>query len=129
MKDKARDISVADDGLGKRWFMFWTYVCYPVSFAVFLFLAVATAKPYFWVFVLLILLITTGLHNRRLWGYQLNLILIVANFGALFLPAIRESTPTDSWVLQLVVGGVFVAANIAYWQKRKSWFSGSDFWQ
>jgi hypothetical protein len=50
--------------------------------------------------------------------------MILANFGALFLPVIRESTPMDAWMFQLVVGAIFVVANAYYWQKREAWFSG-----
>ena len=125
IKDKARNIAVASDGLGKRWFIFWTYVCYPLSIAISLFFVFVTEKPYFGFLATLLALVAIGLHNRRVWAYQLNFVVILANFGAMFLPAIRESTPMDTWLFQLFVGASFVAANAYYWQKRERWFSGT----
>ena len=125
IKEKAKSLSVSGDGLGKRWFMFWTYICYPISIVISALLAVGTGKPYFGFLSVLLFIIAVGLHSRRLWAYQLNFLLILANFGALFLPVIRESTPADAWLFQLVVGAGFVAANAYYWQKREAWFSSS----
>lgn len=126
IKEKARALSVSSDGLGKRWFVFWTYVCYPVSIIVALLLAIGSGKGYFWLLFGLLILIAVGLHERRLWAHELNLVMILANFGALFLPIIRESMTADTWAFQLVVGAVFVIANAYYWHKREKWFSGES---
>jgi hypothetical protein len=124
IRDRTRRIGSADDGLGRRWFLVWTYVCYPISIVTFLLLATATGKPYWWFLSALLISIAIGLHERRLWAFQLNFLVILANFGALFLPAVRNTTPTETWFFELVAGAVFVVANAFYWQKRAAWFSG-----
>lgn len=123
IKERARTLAVSGDGLGKRWFVFWTYVCYPVSIAIALLFAIASGKPYFWFLFSFLIFIVIGLHKRRLWAYHLNFVVILANYGTLFLPAIRESIPIETWAFQLLIGAAFVIANAYYWQKREQWFS------
>ena len=86
------------------------------------FLTFGTGKPYFAILGVFLLGVAIGLHKRQLWAWQANWVVLIGNFGALFLPAYSELVPSDTWTIQLVFHVGFLVANWFYWDKRKVWF-------
>ena len=124
--------------LGTKWLAFWNYVSLPVGGLLGIVFAILT--PEFGVIVGLVaffqLTVAYGLHNRRLWAWQWNWVLIVLTGIS---PAVENALviPGDFWprfaVGIVVTGLVWIWPNYVYWRKRQFLFSRratvqSDVW-
>lgn len=119
--------------LGTKWLKFWNYFALPFGGVVGLLMTVSS--PVLGIimipFAILQFVVVYGLHQRKLWAWQMNWALVVITYIYIISIAITTLQSHGGtadlvvhFLIGLILGGlIWMCPNYVYWKKRKGLFS------
>jgi hypothetical protein len=112
--------------LGTKWLKFWNYFSLPVggAFGLLMSFGIPTIGFILVPIAILQFMVAYGLHNRKIWAWQLNWVLILLSC---LIPRAANSS-IDFWAQLIIIqiplfGLIWMWPNYVYWKKRRVLFS------
>jgi hypothetical protein len=120
--------------LGLKWLKFWNYFSLPTGSFLGLLSILSVSPPItpvvFWDVGILILQFSLiyGLHQRRLWAWKLNWIIVITIFiNVVTKVPVMIINKSDNilimqFLIRLTIGVLWLWSNYVYWNKRQGLF-------
>jgi len=108
------------------WFIFYTYVRMPYGLLMLIGGAVNADVPIYQtvslIYSLFIIAVFLGLAFRKIWGWYLNLVLLLSD-AVFFSFQFFQGEASYLIILLLVFVGIWLFPNYLYFKKRMHWFT------
>jgi hypothetical protein len=118
--------------LGMKWLNFWAYFRYPVGslgtlYSILILPSTSLPPPGYKIAISIglfgafaMLVMSFGLHRRRIWAWWGNWIFIVLDTLIILE---QSSLNIILFLIGLCAAGVWIWFNFVYWEKRRAWFT------
>lgn len=117
--------TIKEQKLKTKWFNLYLYFVLPAIAVLSLFQIkkIGYIEAYLALYVILIITAIFGLYRRKLWGWNLNWIIIVM-YTASLTSLVTNKTKIPYWILLVIKIIVWFLPNLIYFKRRKQLFSG-----